>query len=423
MNKQRAELEQEKLGLAVEYNEFKQISAIDQDSKYQVNKNLQSFNRSQDNTRKQEYQKSNQERLFFKDQFVNDMNLKKEIQYDRNIELKNNNVYKHMKEYQSYLNDSSPSFVKTINTKPAPYKSCNFNSEPWPEERGGLDRLPSRRNKSPQRDNKEKDDIYNRGIAEEKLFDRRLKQSNSQMFNKYNPLSQSVQIQSNAPIVGAVSSRGEISKFNPGGFYENFQSDSYKQYRTNTNVVESSLMAKLIVKMKALGIDGMINLFHQFTLKDITKSRAVEYYDFRGTLMSTYKIDFPIEDLKKYLIPRVGSSPKVNYKEFFYNLGQYSEERQEFISYLISVLDKNKVGLVDYTKDLMSKLNFQISVLSGKDKDEALFLKRSMESFYMLGYSFETINSADFHHFFCCFSILFANTGEFISSIKSIFGI
>lgn len=425
LNKQKNEFLQEKQGLAVEYNEFKQISAIDQHSKYQVNKNLQSFNRNQDFNKKQEYQKSNQERLFYKDQFVNDMNLKKEIQYDRNIEIKNNNVYKHMKEYQNYLRDSSPTFVKTVNTKPSVSVTSNdCNREQLLEERYGEKRIPSRGIKSPQRDIKKKDDFYNRAVAEENLFDRRLKQSSSQIFNNSNILSQSVQFYSNPPINSSVSNRGEVSKFNPGGFYENFQSDSYKQYKSITNVVESNLMAKLIVKMKALGIEGMINLFHQFSLKDPAKSRAINYYDFRGTLMSTYKIDFPIDDIKKYLIPVLtGGNPKVNYKEFFYNLSQYSEERQEFIANLMSVLDKNNDGLIDYNKELMSELTNQLLILTGNDKETLLLLKKSMESFFMLGNSFETINSADFHNFFSCFSINYTNTSDFVRSLKSSFGI
>lgn len=416
----KTEKDQEKIGIAVEYDEYKKINAIDQDSRFQINKNIQNFNLHQNSNRMEESRRNQAERKDFKDEFINDLYTKKEVEYNQKLEHKNNNVSQHMRSYQNYLKDSEPSFVKIIDRRNPLTKSINlkFNNNQV-------------ENENYQSSHINKKDEYMQQESRRNIQELLEKQSNDQRLNSLIP-TLSEQPKSNLqlyksyamnPILSGSRSIINLSKYNPGGFYENFQSDSYKQIRNLTDVVEANLIAKLRVKIKALGVDGIINLYHQFSQRDYSRACFVDYNDFRSILISTYKVDFPIEDLRKYLIQKPGQGFKVNYKDFLYTISQYDQEHQKFVDFLLQLIDKNQDGLVDYNRELMLELIKRLDSSEGKLKEHINDFIRSLEMFFLRGQTFSTITSRDFHIFFSCFSIKHQDSDEFIRSVKSIFGV
>lgn len=330
------------------------------------------------------------------------MNNKKEIQYDGVIHKKNQNVYEHMKGYTNYLsNEDGPSFVKSINTQAK--NKLNRLERPIASSLQHFNRL-----KSPLIEEKKVDDNFNKEVANINY--------NSRISKEHKPYQINLRYSQLPGLVTNNQSYDSNSVSRSQNFNNvNLGSVSNRQVRYVPSGIGNILLAKMQVKLRALGPEGMINLYQQFKSKDKSTQSILEYYDFRSVILN-YRIDFEFDDCIPFVHSRANhlNLHKISYKKFMFDLGSYNQIRQNFISFLFNKLDKDQDEFLDVTNEFNETIKQKVksSSLSDQDKSTILAFKRLSDN-YILGSSYSIMSVCEFHFLGSFFSIGFTSDEDF----------
>lgn len=410
------------------YNEYKQLSVIDQENHFRQNRKLYDYNVNQEFIHKDYAKKDSLLRRSFKDQFIDDLNNKKEMEYNNNIKQRNDNIFRHMKEYEQYI------IKKEVNQPFQPNAiHVPFSNEIKAESRKvdpsdflSLQKAP----KSPMKNLKKLDDFYNKKIADSHFGEKNgLKYSYSSL-----PLStvttsrnginnSSPKNETNLPYASNIHNESLSKSMN---FY-NSTNQNNKQIRYLIQTQDNSFIAKMIVKMRSLGIEGMINLYHQLVNKDKQKNRTIEYYDFRGIIISIYKLDFNFDDCKQFIQSKGThiNLHKISIKDFISKLSLFNDNRKSVVDQVIQKLfDRNQI--IDFNTNLLAYLNERFSTLVAQNDERSSRIRdftNYAHEFFLLNYSQTSVNSFDFSVFLICFSMIFDNDNDYIGYIKFIFNL
>ncbi len=419
--KQRLHKEIENEKIKQSFNEYKQLKAIDQETSFRQNRKLYDYNVSQEYIHKNSLKKDSLVRRSFKDQFIDDLNTKKETEYNKNLKKRNDSIFRHMKEYEEYINKKESQPIQlTLNNLPYSQDEKIEQAKNDPSDFLTLQKAP----KSPMKKLKKIDDSYNKRLADihqkEKLS---LKQSFSAMSlsgnqnliysNQYQPQNENLTKSIN------ITSHTKGPLFNSINFNSN--SDN-KQIKYLTKTQDNSFIAKMIVKMRALGIEGMINLFNQMLNKDKYDNRTIDYYDFRGIIISVYRLDFSFDDCKQFIQTK-GSSinlHKISIKDFLNKISNFNSIRKVVVDKVISKLF-NTSKIIDLSNDILVFLNERYSALDNLNRKRVKDLIYFLHEFYLLNNSKTSVNAYDFSIFLSCFSLSYDNDNDYIDFIKIIF--
>lgn len=406
LEKSKKEVQYEREMVNSDFKQYKEISKIESETNYNLNKRVQSYNLERDDARRRlENQLVKTERGVSADAFVNEMNSKKEIQYDGVIHKNNQNVFQHMKGYTNFLsNEEGPSFAKRIDMQ-ANNKLSKLD-RPIASSLQHFNRL-----RSPLTEEKKVDDTYNKEVASINYNSRILKESKP--YHQLNLRYGQIPLSNSQAYINSVenSPLSQSKNFNQ----VSLGSVSNRHVKYVTSGIGNMLLAKMQVKLRALGPEGMINLYHQFRQKDKSSQNILEYYDFR-TVILTYRIDFEFDDCIPFVHSRANhlNLHKISYKKFMFDLGSYNESRQNFISYVFSELDKDQDQFLnvssEYSEVIKQKLNG--SYLSDQDKSTIFAFKRLSDS-YILGSSYSVMSLCEFHFLGSFFSISFSSDEDF----------
>lgn len=434
MELMRRRKEEEQKNINNNFNEYKQMSAVQEENVHRMNKKLQEFNKSQEAQRREYLMRDTQLRKNYMDSFVDDLNAKKESQYYQKQITRNHNVFQHMKDYQNYLGNNGPSFLKTIKSStPYPYDAVNL-ALIEESSRGNLEALSGRKsplkqpgNQSPQRTLKRTDDTYNKYVSEDQS--KGLKYNKSQIFTNNTNQSQDLRLipaNSTNKSQNLNSNRynndlqqsDSLSLSSKNGYSGNSAYSFKSSIQYLGNKLDNKLLSMMIIKMRNLGVEGMIHLYHQFMLKDKSGVKLLDFYDFRGVIIGSYKIDFNFEDCKDFIHSRARSLNlnKISYKDFLFSLGNYNERRMETIKTLIGQLDKDSDGFVHYFNELINPLNSNI-----ESKPQIKEFIRLIDHFFLNTYSNPYLNTTDIHCFFSCISVKYESDNDFEAYIQSLF--
>lgn len=423
LERERQIKEIENQGIRKDYNEYNQMKVIDEEAQFRLKKNIQNYNVVQENMRKQDELKESINRKSYRDHFLDDIDKKKEIQYDRVLQQRNQNIFRHMKEYQDYIKSISPRNNNTRNTGSKQEEDL-YQSVNKPiisvEESFNREKLI----KSPIKLLKKVDDSYNKKIADIQN-DLKLKQSQSTVFNnRYsNPiLDEYKRLQETN--LSKSSNFQSLPQINRQESCLSYQSHHNRQIKYLQNVQDNSFIAKMIVKIKSLGVQGMINLYHQFICKDRIGNRTIDYYDFRGIIISIYKIDFSFDDCKNFIQSKGNhiNLHKISIKEFLMKISNFNDRRKDYVGKIIKKLDQDQDSYIHFKDELLTYLTNRINLLTNdRHKSIIIELIKYANDFFMMGFSSQIINSLDFSLFTCCLSIMFDSDDEFISYVKFAF--
>lgn len=391
------------------YNEYIKLSNIDKENNYINKKKLSEFNLYQDNLRKSSNYKQSIDNRQNQDHFVDDINKKKEIQYTNKLIRNNENIFKHMKDYENYINSRSPgnkksSYIDLDIKKQSSYPETTLNNNDHSQYNN---RYISHKNSYETL--KAVDDLYNKKIADE-IFQEKNYLKNSISHKIYNPI---LSTSNNERLIG--------NGYNPMSNYTN-NNNSLRNVKYSCGQYENSFIAKMIVKINNLGVKGAINLYHQLFQKDKFGNRSIDFYDFRGIIISIYKIDFTIDDCKGFLQVRgsnINQFP-ISIPEFLYRITNFNEERKGIVDIIFKKIDKDNDQLIQFNEELKYFLNTK----PNKDKSmEVINFISFVDEFFIMGYGYQSINRNDFFIFFSCISVAFENDKEYINYLKSIFEI
>ena len=164
----------------------------------------------------------------------------------------------------------------------------------------------------------------------------------------------------------------------------------------------------MTVKIKSLEVQGMINLYHQFICKDRIGNRTIDYYDFRGIVISIYKIDFNLDDCKTSILSKGNhiNLHKISIKDLLMKISNLNERRKDYASKIIKKLDKDQDSYIHFKDELLAFLSNKMNLLTNdRQKSIIIELIKYTNYFFMMGFTSNIINSLDFCLSTCCLSI------------------